>query len=74
MDLATHEKFKATITGEAKELAEKNSRIYMDYVPTDISSIPKIEKKIMVSSKPLPVNYLNKKHQKSKKYLKNKKI
>jgi len=28
----------------------------MDFVPTDISSLPKIEKKIMVASKPLPVN------------------
>jgi hypothetical protein len=31
----------------------------MEYVPTDISSLPKIEKKIMVASKPLPVNKIN---------------
>lgn len=27
----------------------------MDFVPTDISSLPKIDKKIMVSAKPMPV-------------------
>ncbi len=31
----------------------------MDFVPTDISTLPKIDKKIMVSAKNLPVNIYN---------------
>lgn len=55
MDLAEYEKFKTTIANGAKEMLDKNKSIYMDFVPTDISTLPKIDKKIMVSAKPMTV-------------------
>ena len=55
MDLAEFEKFKNTIANGAKEIADKNKSIYMDFVPTDLNTLPKIDKKIMVSLKPMPV-------------------
>lgn len=56
MDLPGFEKLKTNTINGSKELANKNNSIYMEFVPTDISTLPKIEKKIMVAAKPLPVN------------------
>jgi len=57
VDLVVYEKLQTTIANGAKEIADKNRSIYMDFVPTDLSALPKIDKKIMVSGKPMPVRF-----------------
>lgn len=56
VDIPSFEKFKTQIETSTKELEDKNRTIYLDHVP-DLNTLPKFEKKTMVTAKPLPVNY-----------------